>query len=98
MQTHRELSPGILYRDRRQTPWAAIFLLRIQRPDLQDRLIGKILCNGDEKSGIVYLSHVRNGAGIVSLERSHDAEGRGDDVDEAIGSADKEVRGSGANA
>lgn len=30
-------------------------------------------------------------------ERSHDAEGRGDDVDEAIGSADEEVRGAGAD-
>jgi hypothetical protein len=46
---------------------------------------------------MVYLSHVCNGAGIVSLERSHDAEGRGDDVDEAIGSTDEEVRGAGAD-
>lgn len=40
---------------------------------------------------------MRNGAGIVGFERSHDAEGRGDDVDEAIGSADEEVRGAGAD-
>lgn len=30
----------------------------------------------------------------MGLERSHDAEGRGDDVDEAIGCADEEVRGA----
>ena len=40
---------------------------------------------------------MRNGAGIVGLERSHDAEGRGDDVDEAIGSANEYVRGAGAD-
>lgn len=33
----------------------------------------------------------------MGFERSHDAEGRGDDVDEAIGSADEEVRGAGAD-
>jgi hypothetical protein len=40
---------------------------------------------------------VRYGAGVVGLERSHDAEGRGDDMDEAIGSANEKVRGAGAN-
>lgn len=40
---------------------------------------------------------MRNGAGIVSLERSHDAEGRGDDVDEAIGSTNEEIRRAGAD-
>lgn len=40
---------------------------------------------------------MRNGTGIVSLERSHDAEGRGEDVDKSIGSANKEVRGASAD-
>lgn len=40
---------------------------------------------------------MRNGAGIVSLERSHDAEGRGDDVNEAIGGANKQARRAGAD-
>lgn len=33
----------------------------------------------------------------MGLERSHDAEGRGDDVDEAIGGADEEVRRPGTD-
>lgn len=37
----------------------------------------------------------RDEAGVVGFERPHDPEGRGDDVDESIGSAEEEVGGAG---
>lgn len=35
-------------------------------------------------------------ARIVRLERTHNAEGRGEDMDESIGCAEEEVRGASA--
>lgn len=46
----------------------------------------------------MYLSQVRYGASVVGLERSHDTEGRGNDMNKAIRSADEEVCGASANA
>jgi hypothetical protein len=41
---------------------------------------------------------MRYRASVVGLKRSQDAEGGGDNVNEAIDSADKKVGGAGANA
>lgn len=39
---------------------------------------------------------MRNGTGIMRLERAQDPEGRGDNVYKAIDSTEEEVRGSSA--
>lgn len=72
---HRKLPPRILHRHRRQTFRSAIFLLRIESPNFEHRLIRQVLRDGNKQRRTTDLLQMCNGPNIMRLERAQDTEG-----------------------
>lgn len=72
-----------------------LLLGRIERPNLQNGFIEKILRYCHQKRAPFYLFDVHDGAGIGGFERSHDLEPGGDDMNEAVSRSKEEVGGAG---